>query len=398
MMNSGSARRRPVTACDVVPRDDRPLRAGGRQDDVGVGDARAASAPTGRSRPPTCAASASACAGRAAGDHDLGDALAAQVLRGERADLAGADDEHAASFETAENLARQRDRGKADRHGAFAERRLGADPLADAERPVERLAQERSGAVTLGGGLEGVLHLSEDLRLADHERIESRRHAEQVPRRRHVAVGEQVRQEGVARELVILAEKRDDLFASALGVGAGDVDLRAIAGGEDDRFGGGRSRDERLDGGADVAAREIELLPQVHGRRSMTHAEEKQVHSRRPLERVARGDEVADGEEIQEDDGEAEDRQPRRAAAAPSHRAPRQHRERIDRPGEDREQHLRVDRATTSPEGSDRRAPATRACAVQTAPETRPIVRNSQPTAIAREFMTSSVCSDGRRV
>ena len=147
-------------------------------------------------RPPTCAASASACAAVRLVITTLGDALAAQVLRRQRADFAGADHEHASSFEAAENLSRERDRGEADRYGPFAERRLAADPLADAERPVERLAQERSGAVPFASrDLERILDLAQYLRLADDERIESRRHAKQMPRRRHVAMREQVRQE-----------------------------------------------------------------------------------------------------------------------------------------------------------------------------------------------------------
>ena len=50
-----------------------------------------------------------ACAG-AAGDSDLADALRAQMFGGQRADLAGADDQHAPAFEAPEDLARQRDR------------------------------------------------------------------------------------------------------------------------------------------------------------------------------------------------------------------------------------------------------------------------------------------------
>ena len=38
-----------------------------------------------------------------------------------------------------------------------------------------------------------------------------------------------------------------------------------------------------------------------------------------------------------------------------------------------------------------------RAWAVQTTPTTTPIVRNSQPTTTAREFIASSTCSDGSR-
>ena len=111
---------------------------------------------------------------------DVADALRAQVLRGQRADLAGADDQHAAPVEAAEDLPRQRDRGEADRHRAFAERGFGAHALADAERPVEQLAEQRPGAAALGGRLERVLHLAEDLRLADDQRIEAGGDAEQM--------------------------------------------------------------------------------------------------------------------------------------------------------------------------------------------------------------------------
>ena len=70
---------------------------------------------------------------RAARDDDVADALRAQVLRGERADLSGADDQYVAPLQTAEDLSRERDRREADRHGAFAQCCLGAHALADAE-------------------------------------------------------------------------------------------------------------------------------------------------------------------------------------------------------------------------------------------------------------------------
>ena len=137
--------------------------------------------------------------GRAAGDHDLADALRAQMLRRQRADFAGADDEHAAALESPEDLPRQRHRRKADRDRAFAERRLAADALADAEGPVKQLAQHRPGAAPTGGGLERVLHLPEDLRLADDERVETRGDAEQMLRGRLVAEREEVRQQSSRR-------------------------------------------------------------------------------------------------------------------------------------------------------------------------------------------------------
>ena len=77
---------------------------------------------------------------------------------------------------------------------------------------------------------------------------------------------------------MIVAEKLDDVFARAFGVLAGDVDLGAVARGQHDRLGGRRPCGQRLDGGAEVAAREVEPLPHVDGRRLVTDAEQKQMH------------------------------------------------------------------------------------------------------------------------
>ena len=47
------------------------------------------------------------------------------------------------------------------------------------EQPVE----DGAGGVNLGGGRVRVLHLPENLRLADNQRVEAGRDPEQVPRR-----------------------------------------------------------------------------------------------------------------------------------------------------------------------------------------------------------------------
>src|SRR5207247_1831435 len=117
---------------------------------------------------------------RAAGDDDLSYALRAQVLRCEGADLAGAHDEHPAAVEAPENLAGQGDRGKADRDRALTEPRLRAHALADAKRGMEQPREQGPGTLARGGDLKRLLDLSENLRLADDERIEPGRHPEQV--------------------------------------------------------------------------------------------------------------------------------------------------------------------------------------------------------------------------
>ena len=108
------------------------------------------------------------------------------MLRRQRADVAGADDQHAPAVEPVEDLARDRHRFEADRDGAFAERRLRAHPLADDERAIEQAAQQRADAVTLGRLVKRLLHLPENLRLADDGRIESGGDAEQMRHRLRV--------------------------------------------------------------------------------------------------------------------------------------------------------------------------------------------------------------------
>jgi hypothetical protein len=105
---------------------------------------------------------------------------------------------------------------------------------------VERLAQERSGAAALGGCLERVLHLTQDLRFTEHQRVQAGGDAEQMVRSRGVFMGKQMRQKRLARELVVLAEKNEQLLARTSGIGTCDVDLRSVAGREHDRFGCGR--------------------------------------------------------------------------------------------------------------------------------------------------------------
>ena len=158
--------------------------AGGRDDDVGAGERACASSSQGTARPPTVAGQRLGVRRGAAGDR----------RSRRRPALAGAAPSACRSrrrrrrarcrpFEVAENLARQRDGGEADRHRAFAERRSRC------ARACRRRTTSGTGLFSTGPAhgasardLERVLHLAEDLRLADDQRIEAGGHAEQVPR------------------------------------------------------------------------------------------------------------------------------------------------------------------------------------------------------------------------
>src|SRR5262245_28862551 len=101
------------------------------------------------------------------------------MLGGECADLAGSDHHDASSVEPPEDLACEGDGREADRHRTLAERGLRAYALAHTERPVEQLGENRPGASAFRRLLERVLHLPENLRLADDDRVETGRHTKQ---------------------------------------------------------------------------------------------------------------------------------------------------------------------------------------------------------------------------
>ena len=73
-----------------------------------------------------------------------------------------------------------RDAGDAD--GARADGGLAAHALGHGEGAVDAAAEQAPQRARGDRGVVGVLHLPEDLRLAEHHRVEARGDAEDVPR------------------------------------------------------------------------------------------------------------------------------------------------------------------------------------------------------------------------
>src|SRR5207237_820714 len=113
---------------------------------------------------------------------DVG-AARAKVVGGLLADLARADQQHAAAAEVAEDLLRERRDGRGDGRRAFADRGLVPDAFPDVERLPEDTVEQRPG----GARLVCSTHLAEDLALARDERVEPGGDAEEVSRGRLVA-------------------------------------------------------------------------------------------------------------------------------------------------------------------------------------------------------------------
>jgi hypothetical protein len=143
---------------------------------------------------------------------------------------------------------------------------------------VKQLAEQWPSTPSLSGGLKRLFDLSEDLRLSDDERVEAGGDPEQVTRHRCIVVCEDMRLEGSARHVVVVAEEGQHFVARVREVSRCDIDLRSVAGREDDGLSGHRSRGKGFDRGAEVAARKIETLPQVDWRRPVAHAEEEEMH------------------------------------------------------------------------------------------------------------------------
>ncbi|GAB3797475.1 hypothetical protein GCM10027605_07510 [Micromonospora zhanjiangensis] len=107
---------------------------------------------------------------------------------------------------------------------------LGVRPLADPQRLLHQLVQQPAGGVHLGRRVVRVAELTEDLRLADHHRVESGGHPEGVLDGGAVVVHVEV--VGQAGRLLpgVRGEHRADVAEPAVEAGDGGVDLDPVAG------------------------------------------------------------------------------------------------------------------------------------------------------------------------
>ena len=214
---------------------------------------------------------------RATRDGDLVDALRAQVDAGELGHLAGTEDEHVPPGEITEDLPRQFDCRVADRNGALAEAGFAAHSLADGEGRMEQAMRHRAGELQLARGCVGRLDLTKNLRLADDERVEAGRDAEEMPRRVDAAVAVQVLGETRRVDFVVVAKEAPEGVAGGIGFADG-VDLGAIAGRENDSFLAPAVRAEGVQRRVESAPSEINGFAQLYGRRTMAEANSKKPH------------------------------------------------------------------------------------------------------------------------
>ena len=206
---------------------------------------------------------------RAVGDGDRLRLLGREVRRRELDHLARADQQQPLVRDRREDAL-----GELHRRGGHRDRRaadvgLRAHVLGHGERALEQPVQHEAQRP---GGLRRahrVLHLAQDLRLAQHHRIEAARDAERVRHRAILRQRVDVRMQRALRQVVEAREPVRD----RLGLVAVEVDLGAVAGRQDRRFLHPARADQVAQRVAQRVRRERDPLAHVEGRGRVVEAE-----------------------------------------------------------------------------------------------------------------------------
>ena len=195
----------------------------------------------------------------------------AQVAGGELAHPPGAHEEHTSPREVVEDLLRKGCGGGRHRGGCLPDGRL--DPCASpgVQRHPEQPVEEGAGRADV----VRVANLPEDLALAGHERVQARCDTEEVERGRLVAQPVQHRLERGSLLLGELEQRRDGTFLQGCRLTRREVELRAVAGGEDDAL---AAEGERGREGARAVEVDGDALPELYRGLVVRDANECELH------------------------------------------------------------------------------------------------------------------------
>jgi hypothetical protein len=160
-----------------------------------------------------------------------------RVLRGEvRATkldhLAGPDEKHVLARDRRVDALRKLHRGRRHRNGARPDLGLCAHRLRDRERPLKKLVQDEAERAGGFRAFHRLLELAEDLRLAEHHRIETARHSKRVLHRLVLREMIEIRLELLGFHAVVVGEPAH----RGVRLDAAAVNLGPIAGRNDRGF------------------------------------------------------------------------------------------------------------------------------------------------------------------
>ncbi|MCY1411063.1 hypothetical protein D9M71_264450 [compost metagenome] len=198
----------------------------------------------------------------AVGDHDALHPLLMQVAGDQGDSFTGADQQCLAAVQVGEDLPGQADSGKCHGNRVLADGGVGTHRLGGTEGGLEQATEQRADGTGLTRHGVGGLHLAKDLRLAEDHGIQPGCDAHHVTDGCivliHVGTGTQFFQ-----AQVVIAGQPGEHFIGA-GVVLLQIQLAAIAGGENGRLAAGRDTAQLLQGLHQLLRSEGHTFADVH--------------------------------------------------------------------------------------------------------------------------------------
>ena len=223
---------------------------------------------------------------RAVGDGDVPDAAGGDRLERLEPDSPCTDNEHAARRDVAEHALGERERHRARRRGIRTDRGLRSRSAPGGDRSSRQQRQHLPDVIA--AVTEGIAHLAEDLGFPQHERVQPRGDATQMPGNVLTRVDVEMLDERRALDSVHLCERVHERIARVLdSVDEVRVQLDAIARREHRML-------EHLRAALGAQPERSETLAQLHWSRAVTEPEaDEALHEDCPLysgtERVVAG-------------------------------------------------------------------------------------------------------------
>ena len=174
-----------------------------------------------------------------------------------------------------ERFLRQAHRSRGHRDRVGADPGIGTRALGGGEGVLKQAIQRAAEGAGIARAGPGLLHLAEDLRFAQHHRIEASGHPEQVPHGVAIAMPVQI-----GMQVVAAVRMDGQPFGQRLAIVVGlCIQLGAVAGGEQDRLVHLRQRAQRCQRGSQRIRGERHLLAQGDRRGLVVDAEDVQAHA-----------------------------------------------------------------------------------------------------------------------
>ena len=200
------------------------------------------------------------------------------MRRGQFYHLTRAHKEHVRIGDRGENAFRKAHGRRRHRYRLGAYGCLRAHFFGDRERTLEKLVQVSSHGAGILRASGRLLHLAEDLRFADHHRIQACGDTKRVPHCLLMTESVQMWLEDPGIDAVKISQPARRVCHNFDAMLARAIDLGAIAGRQDRGLAGEPAINEFLERHVHALDMKHDLLAQMHGRRMMIQSESGKLH------------------------------------------------------------------------------------------------------------------------